>query len=137
VDSSFASGGSVRGSNLVAFEVNGWHNLVHILSGLVLLASAPRRAIARTVVLAFGIVYGIVAIWGLIDGNDVLGLIPVNAADNVLHIALSAVGILAAMASDTGDLRTAAGEERFTRDVDPLTGAPREDPTRARGGTPR
>jgi hypothetical protein len=26
-----------------------------------------------------------VAIIGLIDGEDVLGLLPVNAADNVLH----------------------------------------------------
>ena len=29
---------------------------------------------------------------GIVDGQDVLGLIPLNAADNVLHAALAALG---------------------------------------------
>lgn len=36
---------------------------------------------------------------GLIDGNDVLGILPVNAADNLLHVALSALGLIAGVAS--------------------------------------
>ena len=51
----------------------------------------------------FGIVYGAVAIIGLADGDTVLGLIPVNTADNILHIALAAVGVLAAIASDADE----------------------------------
>jgi hypothetical protein len=34
-----------------------------------------------------------------VDGNDVLGLIPVNAADNVLHLLIAALGIAAGLAS--------------------------------------
>ena len=59
-----------------------------------LLAASPKRASARAVALGFGLVYGLVAIIGLIDGEDVLGLIPINSADNLLHIALAALGIL-------------------------------------------
>ena len=80
------------------FEVNGWHNVIHVLSGLVLLGASRTWSLARTAALVFGITYGIVTIIGLIDGSDVLGLIPVNPADNILHIALSLAGIAAALA---------------------------------------
>jgi hypothetical protein len=99
VDAGFDTGNGIQGDELVIFEVNGIHNLVHIASGVVLLAAASRPPLARTVALGFGVVYGIVTIIGLIDGEDVLGLLPVNAADNVLHIALSALGIITALMS--------------------------------------
>ena len=137
-DGSFDTGGSIDGDSLIGFEVNGWHNLVHIASGVLLLAAAPKRASAKAVALTFGITYGIVALIGLIDGETVLGLIPVNPADNILHIALSLVGVLAAVASDTDDrgrsgdtvapINGAAARQagRFERsDVDPLTGRTR------------
>jgi hypothetical protein len=92
-------GGVLQGDSFLGFEVNGWHNIVHILSGLLLLAAFRRRGPAKSVALAFGVVYGLVAIIGLIDGNDVLGFIPVNPADNILHIALSALGILTGLMS--------------------------------------
>src|SRR5215212_5014434 len=112
-DATFDTGTKIQGDGFLGFEVNGWHNLVHILSGLLLLSAFRRRGPAKTVALAFGIVYGLVAIIGLIDGNDVLGIIPVNPADNVLHIALSALGILSGLMS-RGEYRdsdrTPAGE---------------------------
>ena len=108
VDSNFDTGSNIDGDKLIGFEVNGIHNLVHILSGLVLLAMHRRRDTAKTAALAFGVVYGLVAIIGLIDGDTVLGLLPVNPADNVLHIVLAAVGIAAALASRADD-RHASG----------------------------
>jgi hypothetical protein len=145
VDSGFDTGGNIDGDSLIGFEVNGFHNLVHIASGLLLLAASPKRASAKIVALVFGLTSAAVALIGLIDGETVFGLLPVNPADNVLHIALSAVGILAAIASDADD-RGRAGSggsdrERFTtgrrvetskpltgsgHDVDPLTGRARE-----------
>jgi hypothetical protein len=98
------TGGALQGDSFLGFEVNGWHNIVHILSGLLLLSAFRKRGPAKTVALAFGLVYGLVAIIGLIDGNDVLGFIPVNPADNILHIALSALGIITGLMS-RGDYR--------------------------------
>ena len=122
------------------------------LSGLLLLASSAKRKPAKTVALLFGVVYGVVTLIGLIDGETILGLIPVNPADNILHLALALTGILAAIASDADDrdritTSTATGHaddrpphrerrpvtergQRFDRDgsdVDPLTGRPRSE----------
>jgi hypothetical protein len=98
-DSSFDTGSNVQGSDFIIFEVNGWHNLVHIASGIAGIALSRRADSARLFALGFGAVYLLVAIVGFIDGNDVLGLIPVDAADNVLHLAIAALGIGAGLAS--------------------------------------
>ena len=147
-DATFDAGSDLQGDSFLGLEVNGWHNVVHVLSGVVLLAAFSRRKPAKAVALTFGLVYGLVTIIGLIDGNDVLGIIPVNAADNVLHLALSLVGILAALASPTDEhgrrhrasdadrVTTVRTDEdtdvtergaRFGRDYDPLSGRPRDD----------
>jgi hypothetical protein len=97
--------GGLQGDGFLGFEVNAWHNIVHLLSGLVLLAAFRRRGPAKAVALGFGVVYGLVAIIGLIDGSDVLGIIPVNGADNLLHVALSALGILTSLMSRVDDRR--------------------------------
>lgn len=114
-DSSFGTGSNISGGELIAFEVNGWHNLVHILSGLVALALWRSAPGARAYALGFGAVYAVVALWGFVDGSTVLWLLPVNLADNLLHLAIAATGILAGLASsnvphearDRGAARTA------------------------------
>ena len=98
VESAFETSSSVQGDDLIIFEVNGWQNVVHIASGLFLLALMRRRDTARLAALSFGVIYGIVTIIGLIDGNDVLGLFPVNAADNILHVVLTLAAFAAAFA---------------------------------------
>jgi Domain of unknown function (DUF4383) len=126
-DATFDTGTELQGDTFLGFEVNGWHNLVHLASGLVLLAASPKRASARAIAIGFGLVYGIVTIIGLIDGNDVLGILPVNPADNVLHIALSLLGLIAGFMSrgrddvPAGEPRT-VGEKRFERGRSSRTG---------------
>ena len=68
VNSEFNTGSNIQGDDLIVFEVNGIHNLVHIASGLVLLAAAAKRGSAKAVAIAFGVVYGIVTVIGLIAG---------------------------------------------------------------------
>jgi hypothetical protein len=104
-DSTFDTGDGIDGDSLIGFEVNAIHNLVHVASGLVLLAAARTRRAARTVAIAFGLVYGLVALIGILDGSDVLGLIPVNSADNVLHVALAALGVVTGLISRSDDRR--------------------------------
>jgi hypothetical protein len=98
-ESAFDTGSDVNGSDFIIFEVNGWHNLVHIASGLLGLVLWRSVSGARSFALGFGAVYMIVTLWGFIDGNDVLGLIPVNGADNVLHLLIAAAGIAAGLMS--------------------------------------
>jgi hypothetical protein len=105
-ESAFDAGSDVNGSDLIIFEVNGWHNLVHIASGLLGLALWRSVSGAKSFALGFGLVYLIVTIWGFVDGNDVLGLIPVNGADNVLHLLIALAGIAAGLASRDAPARS-------------------------------
>ena len=100
-NASFGAGSNVEGDPLIGFEVNGWHNLVHIASGLLGLALWSRPASARLYAIGFGSVYLIVTIWGFISGDHVLWLIPVNTADNFLHLVIAATGLLAGFASSS------------------------------------
>jgi hypothetical protein len=100
-ESAFETGNGVQGDDLIVFEVNGWHNVVHVASGLFLLALMGRHDTARIAALSFGAIYGVVTVIGLIDGEDVIGWFPVNGADNVLHILLT----LAAFAAGLAPLR--------------------------------
>jgi len=114
-DSSFDTGDDVAGGSFIGFEVNAIHNLIHVASGALLLAASPRRRSARAVAIGFGVVYGVVAIIGLVDGSDVLGLIPINSADNVLHVALALLGIVCGLMSrDDTRRRSEALADRTT-----------------------
>lgn len=114
-DAGFNFGSDVDGDNLLGiFEVNGVHNIVHLASGALLLAASPKRASARIVAIGFGVVYLLVTIIGFIQGDHVLGLIPVNTADNFLHLAISALGIAAGVMSSGDDRERSpiAGKDR-------------------------
>lgn len=107
VNASFDTGSNVStGDKLIVFELNGWHNLVHIASGLLGLAMFRRPESARAYALGFGAVYLLVTIIGFADGNDIIGLIPVNGADNVLHLLIAALGIGAGLGSRPDAYRT-------------------------------
>jgi hypothetical protein len=102
-DAGFDVGSDIDGDKLLGiFEVSGIHNLIHVASGALLLATAPKRASARLAALGFGVVYLLVTVIGFIQGDNVLGIIPVNSADNFLHVAISGLAIAAALVS-TGD----------------------------------
>jgi hypothetical protein len=105
VDASFDTGNDVQGGSLLGFEVNGIHNVVHVASGALLLFASPNRSTAKAVAIAFGATYGLVAVIGLIDRNDVLGIIPINSADNVLHVGLALVGLVCGLVSREADRR--------------------------------
>jgi hypothetical protein len=72
---------------------------VHILSGLLGLALGRRRASARAYALGFGAVYLVVTIWDFVTGDQVLWLIPLDTANNVLHLVIAAAGLVAVLSS--------------------------------------
>ena len=101
-NASFAIGDDVpRDAVLGILDVNAWHNLVHIATGALGLATFARAASARAYALALGAVYLVVAIWGFVlgDGGVILNLVPVNTADNVLHVLIALAGLGAGAAS--------------------------------------
>ena len=110
-EASFSSGDDAeRDAVLGILDVNGWHNLVHIASGVVGLAVAGSYANARTYALGFGAVYIVVAILGFIYGNgdEIFDIIPVNTEDNVLHALIGVAGLGAGMATPAEPAPTTA-----------------------------
>jgi hypothetical protein len=113
-ESAFSSDESVRDAVFGVLDVNGWHNLVHLATGLVALAMAGRRPVAFA--LGFGVVYLAVAVWGFLvgDGGSILSIVPVNTEDNVLHLVLGLSG-LAVYAMVRGERRSPASPLGTTR----------------------
>lgn len=103
-NASFAAGDDTltdRDAVLGILDVNGWHNLVHIATGVLGLAVAGSYARARSYALGLGAVYLLVAIIGFIygDGDSIFRLIPVNTEDNLLHLFIGISGIGAGVAT--------------------------------------
>lgn len=78
-----------NGYLLGIFETNGLHNIIHLLSGIAALVASQSEAYASTYFKVFGVVYAVVMVVGFLQGDTVLGIIPVNLADNLLHLAIA------------------------------------------------
>jgi hypothetical protein len=98
--SDFGDPGDVDGV-LGILDVNGWHNVVHILTGALGLAVATSYGNARAYAIGLGAVYVVIAIAGFIagDGETLLSIIPVNTEDNVLHLLIGIAGLGAGLAT--------------------------------------
>ena len=74
---------------LGVFQVSVLHNFVHLAFAVAGIALAARARAARLYLIVGGAAYLVVWIYGLIAvGNDQLNFIPVNNADNWLHLVL-------------------------------------------------
>jgi hypothetical protein len=92
----FVPAAAPHGMLLGIFHVNAAHNAVHLLSGIVALACGLTSASAsRMYFRVFGVVYGLVAVLGLVQGEgELLGLIANNMADVWLHVAISVAALV-------------------------------------------
>ena len=85
---SFASHGSMA-MLLGVFQVSILHNIVHLLFGVAGLALSRTDSGARAYLLGGGVVYLVLWIYGLvIDQTSSANFVPVNTADNWLHLVL-------------------------------------------------
>ena len=97
-DLSFA--GHDSGAKLLGiFQTSILQNVVHLLFGLVGIAMARSWEGARTFLIAGGVVYLVLFVYGLLaHGDSSANFIPVNSADNVLHVvfgvAMVALGLV-------------------------------------------
>lgn len=93
----------IVGAHDAIFHTDVVHNMVHIISGILFLIiafAAPARA--GLFLKIFGIVYLFLGVLGLLtigsEGmTELLGFLPVNGADNYLHIGLGIFIFLAGL----------------------------------------
>ena len=71
------------------FQVSVLHNIVHLLFGIAGLALARTVSGARNYLVVGGIVYLVLFVYGLLVGQEsAANFVPVNTADDVLHLVL-------------------------------------------------
>ena len=74
---------------LGVFQVSILHNIVHLLFGVLGLVMARSASGARTYLVFGGIVYLVLFLYGLLVGQDsAANFVPVNTADDILHLVL-------------------------------------------------
>jgi hypothetical protein len=77
------------------FQVSILHNIVHLLFGVAGIVLARTVAGARSFLIYGGVVYAVLWIYGLVvDLDSPANFVPLNTADNWLHLAL-AIGMIA------------------------------------------
>ena len=99
--SDFGSPGDVK-AVFGVLDVNGWHDLLHILTGaLGLIAFGTDSPAVLQYALALGAFYLALAVWGLVagSGGSILGIVPVNTGDNLFHAAVGIGGLATALAT--------------------------------------
>ena len=77
------------------FNVSALHNIVHLAFGVLGIALSGTFTAARGYLIGGGLVYAALGLYGLvIDHDSPANFMPVNTADNWLHLGLGAVMIL-------------------------------------------
>ena len=94
-----AAGHESEAMLLGIFQVSVLHNLVHLLFGVAGILLARRSDTARIVIVGGGVVYLVLWLYGLlVDEESGANVVPVNAADDWLHLVLGlgmvALGLL-------------------------------------------
>jgi uncharacterized membrane protein len=106
-DLKFAGHGS-DAKLLGLFNVSVLHNIVHLLFGVAGVALAKTWQSAKAYLLYGGLIYLVLFVYGVIwHGNSSANFVPVNWADNVLHLGLG-IGMIG--------LGVVLGQETVRRD---------------------
>jgi cyanate permease len=89
-----------EGEPLIVFDVNGAHNIVHLLIGVGLIVASRRTNTARSVNIGVGLVYLLLGVLGPFIDGTVLDLIGLNTADHYLHVVSGALLLGAGLFAD-------------------------------------
>ncbi len=85
------------------FEVSVLHNIVHLLFGVLGIAASRRFSSSRAYLIGGGIVYLVLWVYGLVvDEDSAANFVPLNSADNWLHLLLGLGMVLLGVALSRG-----------------------------------
>jgi hypothetical protein len=90
---------------LLGFQINPFHNLVHLLVGLAGVALARTLAGSRMYGFVLGVGFGAAFVYGLFAVGESWDFLSLNWPDNILHLVSAAAGFAIAL----GPVRTAVG----------------------------
>jgi hypothetical protein len=112
--------GHESGAELLGvFQVSVLHNIVHLAFGVVGLAAARTAGASRSFLAIGGLVYLALWVYGMaVDHGTDANFVPLNEADNWLHLALGAGMVLLAVLTWTRRDAGRGGMDRMQRAAD-------------------
>lgn len=117
-DMTFA--GNESGAELLGvFQVSVLHNILHLFFGVAGIAAAARHASSRAYLLVGGLAYLALWLYGLaIDHDSDANFVPLNEADNWLHLGLGVGMLILGLALGRGHRDTHRRDDHDRLDVD-------------------
>lgn len=103
INSDFSTGNAITAEELVLFDINGWSNLVHLITGLVALYAVTEMSVAKKYAVVAGVFYVALAVMSLFD-DSIFSMLPVNDPSAILYAAIGIVGLVVGLgpAKDAG-----------------------------------
>jgi hypothetical protein len=89
-------GSTVTGGAGYGLPGDGWRAILQLLIATLLLAATTRRSTARNAVIVVGLIYAAQTLLG-IHMHDILGIIPVDSRDRIVHPAIVMLALIAAV----------------------------------------
>lgn len=90
---------TLAGGASFALPGDGWRAAAQLAVASMLLACGPRHRTARIAALATAVLYTAETVLGSLDGTTILGAIPVDTRDMIVHPALAVLAYAAYFAS--------------------------------------
>jgi hypothetical protein len=82
------------GRDLLIWQVSGWETIFYLAVGTLALMAASRVGTARVFALAAGYVFVALAVYGFVDGNDIVSVFAVGTADKLTYLAIGLTGLM-------------------------------------------
>lgn len=79
--------------DLLIWTVSGWTAVLWTAAGAIGVIASNRLDTARAYAVIVGGILAALAVWGFVDGNDVLGVFAAGTGTNVTHAVLGALGL--------------------------------------------
>jgi hypothetical protein len=100
-------GSTLTGGAGYGLPGDGWRAILQLLLATLLLAATTRRATARNAVIVVGLIYAAQTLLG-IHMHDLLGIIPLDSRDSIVHAAIAILALMAVVTTRRGrsDLKT-------------------------------
>lgn len=104
---------------VLLWSVNGWTAVFWLTMGALGLLSASSLDGARLYCLFCAVVFSVTTLWGVLDGDDVAGLVVADTMNNLTHAVLAVIALFVGLPSRAPQRREidAATERRFDHEI--------------------
>jgi len=97
-------------ASFLIWKASGWNTILWIAMGALGLAASVRVDAARSYGLLAAVVFGVLAVWGFIDGGlGTMGIFAIGTTGNVTHAILAGLGASVGLMPERDQRRVGAG----------------------------